>query len=106
LPSWVKVIELSSTVSPLALASLDLGEAAVIQLALENNIDLVCIDELKGRSAARAVGLNVVGSLGLLGRAKRLGLTASVRPFIQRAVASGIFYDQGLIESFLRSLGE
>lgn len=106
IPGWLKILSLQNSLSPLAVASLDAGEAAVIQLALENNISYVCIDELKGRRAALAVGLKVVGSLGLLGRAKTLGSISTVRPFIEKAVNSGIFYDENLIETFLKSLGE
>jgi len=68
IPAWLKTVSLKNQPSPLAVAALDKGEAAVIQLALENNIALVCIDELKGRRAALAVGLKVVGSLGLIGK--------------------------------------
>ena len=106
IPAWLTILSLKNPLSPLAVASLDAGEAAVIQLALENNISLVCIDELKGRRAALAVGLKVVGSLGLLGRAKTLGLISNARPFIEKAVKSGIFYDKNLIKTFLKSLGE
>ncbi len=96
-------LTLSSAISPLAVASLDVGEAAVIQLAIKQNIKTVCIDERTGRRAALAVGLKVVGSLGLLGKAKTLGLISEVRPFIEKAKSGGIFYDDNLIESFLRS---
>ncbi len=106
IPEWLKVLSLSSAISPLAIASLDVGEAAVIQLALEQNIETVCIDERKGRSAALAVGLKVVGSLGLLGKAKTIGLITEVKPYIEKAKSGGIFYDEKLIESFLKSLGE
>jgi len=106
IPVWLNVLSLSSALSPLAVAALDTGEAAVIQLALEQNIKQVCIDELKGRRAALAVGLRVVGSLGLLGKAKTLGLIANARPFIEKAKSAGIYYDEDLIESFLNSLGE
>ncbi|MGC2237823.1 MAG: DUF3368 domain-containing protein [Pyrinomonadaceae bacterium] len=106
IPVWLKIFSLQNPLSPLAVASLDTGEAAVIQLALENNISYVCIDELKGRRAALAVGLKVVGSLGLLGRTKTLGLISTIRPFIEKAVNAGIFYDDNLIETFLKSLGE
>lgn len=74
IPNWLKIEGLQSQLSPLAVASLDIGEAAVIQLALEQNIQMVCIDEVKGRRAALAVGLKVIGSLGLLGKAKSLGI--------------------------------
>ena len=44
---------------------------------LEQAIRDVCIDEWRGRRAAAAIGLQVTGSLGLLGRAKSLGASAS-----------------------------
>ncbi len=106
IPNWLKVLNLGSSLSPLAIASLDTGEAAVIQLALEQNIETVCIDELKGRRAASAVGLKIVGSLGLLGKAKTLGLISEIKPFIEKAKNNRIFYDEKLIETFLKSFGE
>ena len=106
LPSGVSVQKISQQISPLALAALDSGEAAVIQLALEQNIETVCIDEIKGRRAALSVGLKVVGSLGLLGRAKTQGLITEIRPFIEKAIHAGIFYDEELINSFLSSFSE
>jgi len=106
IPAWLNVLSLSFALSPLAVASLDVGEAAVIQLALEQNIKMVCIDELKGRRAATAVGLQVVGSLGLLGKAKTLGLITEAKPLIEKAKVSGIYFDESLIEKFLNSLGE
>lgn len=106
IPHWLQVIKLQSSLSPLAVAALDTGEAAVIQLAIEQNIKTVCIDERAGRRAASAVGLKVVGSLGLLGKAKTLGLITEVKPYIEKAKSGGIFYDDKLIEPFLKSLGE
>ena len=53
-PDWVNILLLATPLSPLILAGLDRGEAEVIQLALEQNIGLVCIDERKGRQAAAA----------------------------------------------------
>lgn len=85
IPAWLKIIQLKSNVFPLAVASLDLGEAAVIQLALKQNIKTVCIDELVGRRAAKAVGLNIIGSLGLLGKAKSSGLISEIKVLIKKA---------------------
>lgn len=105
-PSSVQPVSLNNTISPLAIASLDIGEAAVIQLALEHGIAKVCIDEVKGRRAAKAVGLSVLGSLGLIGKAKTLRIIPAVEPLILKAKAEGIYYDDELIEKFLRSMGE
>lgn len=106
LPAWLTVLPLAMPLSPLALAALDAGEAAVIQLAIEQNIKTVCIDDLKGRRAASAVRLQVVGSLGLLGKAKTFGLINEVRLFIGQAQSAGIYYDRKLVKMFLQSLDE
>jgi predicted nucleic acid-binding protein len=105
-PSWLQVRRLRDPLSPVVLSTLDRGEAAVIQLALENQISLVCIDEWKGRRAALASGLKVTGVLGLLAKAKRLGLVPALRPLIDRAVARGVRYHPFLIEQILKAVGE
>lgn len=106
IPSWLEVVGTAVQPSPLALASLDAGEAAVIETAVEFGISTVCIDELKGRRAAVASGLTVVGSLGLIGKAKSLGLIGAVRPLFERVKAAGIYYDVKLLEDFLTRIGE
>ncbi len=45
---------------------LDGGEAETIALALELKADLVLLDEKEGRHAARRLGLNVIGVVGIL----------------------------------------
>lgn len=84
-PGWVTVLSLQGPLTPFASIALDDGEAAVIQLALEQQLMRVCIDESKGRRAALSVGLQVLGSLGLLGKAKTAGLISAARPFILQA---------------------
>jgi predicted nucleic acid-binding protein len=104
-PGWLSV---HPAVHPpaLALSALDSGEAAVIQLAIDRRIRWVCIDERRGRQAAGAVGLGVVGTLGLLGRAKILGLTPALRPWVERATREGIRYHPDLSDKVLRAAGE
>jgi uncharacterized protein len=106
MPAYFRVLSLKSPLSLLTIETLDKGEAAVIQLAIERNIKRVCIDDLKGRRAATAVGLEVIGSLGLIGKAKKMGIISEIRPLIERAKKAGIFYDRSLIETFLSKFGE
>jgi predicted nucleic acid-binding protein len=106
LPTWVEVLALTVPLAPLACQALDAGEAAVIQLALERGIPTVCIDEWRGRRAAKAVGLRVTGSLGLLGRAKQAGLIPAVRPWVERLAAAGAHYDPELLQGFLQAMSE
>jgi predicted nucleic acid-binding protein len=61
-------------------ATLDLGEAEALALALEVRAEAVLMDEAEGRDMAQRLGLTCIGALGLLLRAKREGLLAAVRP--------------------------
>lgn len=105
-PAWLKVVPLARPPHPVSRTALDLGEAAVIELALEQRIQRVCIDDWKGRRTALALRLQVTGTLGLLGRAKREGLTPAVAPWIERLTRSGVWYDPELVRRFLAALGE
>jgi hypothetical protein len=63
-------------------AELDPGESAAIALALEIGADLILADERKGRKKAQAMGLSVVGLLGVLSEAKREGLIPACMPLL------------------------
>ena len=105
-PSWLAVVPLSTPLSPVSAASLDKGEAAVIQLAMEQGRLRVSIDELQGCRIAAALGLTVVGSLGLLARAKTLGIVPAIRPLIEKAMKEGIHYHPDLVNRVLTAVGE
>ena len=105
-PGWLGVRELSRPLPGVALAALGDGEAAVIHLAHELQVPLVAIDEWKGRRAALASGLEVTGTLGLLGRAKLQGLVPALAPLIARASAEGIRYHPDLVRAVLDAVGE
>lgn len=105
-PDWLTVKQLASPMSQLADLAIDQGEAEVIQLALENNIARVCLDDLRGRKIAKRFGLSVVGLLGLLAWAKELGLVPRIKPFTDRLIAAGGRYSRQLIDSVLTDIGE
>lgn len=71
-PNWLEVRPLYSPISAVIERFLDRGEAEVIHLAMELQIQRVCLDDLRGRKVAQSVGLKVLGLLALLGRAKAL----------------------------------
>ncbi|MCD8351395.1 MAG: DUF3368 domain-containing protein [Planctomycetaceae bacterium] len=98
---WLDIKPLQSPVPEIIRATLDKGEAAVIQLALETDISHVCIDDLRGRRIAKAVGLEVIGILGLLGKAKRQGLIPAVAPLIDKLIASGAHYSPELTKAII-----
>lgn len=71
-PAWLEIMETPDR-GPITL-DLDVGEAAVIALAISLRADVVLIDERRGVKVARNQGLRVTGTLGLLEIAAQSGL--------------------------------
>lgn len=103
---WLEICELREPLSVYASMALDEGEAAAIQLALERGVRHICLDDRRGRRAAKALGLEVVGLLGLLTRAKRLGAITALRPYIDRLMMAGARYSPKLIQDILINVEE
>lgn len=96
----------TADVSPILKNSLDIGEAAVIQYAINHGIDTVCIDEAAGRRFARLSGLKLTGSLGILLRAKREGHPVVLQQAIARMRARGIWLSDDLVSLVLKRASE
>jgi predicted nucleic acid-binding protein len=92
--------------APVLLNTLDRGEAAVIQLALDEDVQTVCIDEAAGRRIARLNGLSVTGSVGVLLRALNEGHRFSMREAIDRMMAQGIWLSDRVIDFAIAQAGE
>ncbi len=104
--TWLQKQQTPLNISPLLLNSLDRGEAAVIQLAMNQNIQTVCIDEVAGRRIARLSGLSLTGSIGILLRAKREGYPLSMQQAISQMLNRGIRLSPTVINFALEQAGE
>lgn len=89
----------------LARARLDPGERSAIALALAQGA-AVLVDEKRGRAVANGLGLNVVGTLGLLVRARDAGLVAKVRPLAEALLHGGYHLALPLVAHTLAAIGE
>lgn len=103
---WLEKWKQPLSLSAMLLNSLDVGEASVIQLALNERIRTVCIDESAGRRMARLNDLLVTGSVGILLRARREGHPFSMREALQRMKSRGIWLSQSVEDFALREAGE
>jgi len=88
------------------MTQLDEGEAEVITVAKDRNISLVCIDEFARRQYANLMGLDVIGTLGILLIAKQQGLISAVKPLCDLLVDNKRRISRALYNEVLRKAGE
>jgi hypothetical protein len=103
---WIEICQDRDDLQMPALFELDKGEKQTILSALGTPGSLVIMDEKIGRNMAEYLGLKVVGTLGLLVKAKRLGLVQSFRQETCGMIEAGIRYNPQLIETLCSQLGE
>lgn len=103
---WIVPVQYPTQPAPHVLLELDKGEKATLQAALANHADLVLMDEKIGRNMAEYLGLKVSGTLGVLLKARKVGLISSFRDAAQLMRAQGIFYNPALIDRMAATVGE
>ena len=85
---------------------LDAGEEAVLTLALGSPDCEVVIDDLAGRRCAAAHGIPLIGTLGMVILAKRIGRIAAARPVIEELRRAGLRVSEEVIANALKPEGE
>jgi predicted nucleic acid-binding protein len=78
---------------PQEIAAWDLGpgETAVLSLALADPSRRAILDDAAARRCARAIGVPVLGTLGVLVRAKHAGVLHRIAPTIERLREVGLY---------------
>jgi len=84
----------------------DAGEAQAIALAQTMNDCTLLLDDARAKKIAQRLGIKTIGTIGLLLRAKRRGLLATIKPLIDALLANGIYIRRELIEAVLKDAGE
>ncbi len=102
---WIEVRTVESVPAEL-IRLIDYAECEVIALAEQIAADEVLIDERAARAVASARGLEVVGTAGLLVRAKDGGLLGAVAPVLEAMRSNGIRYSDRFLAELLRRVGE
>lgn len=82
------------------------GESAVIALGTINPGAFVVLDDLPARRCAQALGLPLVGTLGLILMAKQQGILSSVSPALDAICASGLYISPQQLASVRQQAGE
>lgn len=105
---WIKILKIPANEKlKIYRARLHAGEVEVMLLAQQLPVaDLVIIDDNAAKTTAKFLGLKVTGTLGVLLKAKKLGLISSIRPLIEKIVQSGFYISDNIKNIILHSAGE
>jgi len=106
LPTWVTQLEANPLLVTALRESLGRGEAEVIAVAAESPGSLAILDDQRARAAARAMGVRLTGTLGVLLRAKHEGVLASVSSALDTLEQSGFHMSLQLTARVRQLAGE
>jgi predicted nucleic acid-binding protein len=105
---WLKPNDIQN--KPLAQSlslELDKGESEAITLAMDLGVEMIVMDERIGRERAKAMGLQTVGVLGILLKAKKKGRIESMNAAMKALRQEiGFFISESLYQQFLKQAGE
>jgi predicted nucleic acid-binding protein len=85
--AWIDVRRPTSPAAALLAWELGAGESAVLSLALENPGSWVVLDDKMARPAAVHLNLPLLGTAGILLRAKQAGHLQALRPVLNQSAA-------------------
>ncbi len=103
---WIKIKGPSSQlVQPLSIL-VDAGEAQAIALAQTTPDCIILLDDARARKIAARLNIKQIGTIGLLLRAKHIGLLDKIKPHIEALIENGIYIRQQLIDAVLHEAGE
>jgi predicted nucleic acid-binding protein len=104
--AWIEVQEADPVAVAPLLILVGRGEAEAIALAQWDSAAVLLVDDLRARKLAQRLGLRRMGTVALLGQAKREGLIPKLKPTLDALVAQGIYIRRELIEAALNEAGE
>lgn len=103
---WLRIEAPSNPALLTALkVQVDDGEAEAIALATERQQRII-LDDRRARDLAHRMGLKVIGTVGILVRAKHVGLLTWVHPILNELTEKGFRLSEDLKREVLHLAGE
>lgn len=107
-PDWLREVYVQRPSEVLLLRALTFGagESEALAVALEHPGSTVLLDEKRARRFAADRGIAVIGTAGVVLRARQRGLISAVRPVLDDLLATGFHLSDALYRGTLNRAGE
>jgi Predicted nucleic acid-binding protein, contains PIN domain len=103
LPDWIKIQSpKDKKYQDFLNTQVDYGEASAIALASEFEDVLLLLDDLKARKLATQLKFKVTGTLGVIHKAKQMGVIDKVKPLIDKLMLTDFRVSDNIIEEILK----
>jgi predicted nucleic acid-binding protein len=107
IPDWIKIKSVENLKYQAILETmLDKGEASALSLAFEMGNSLLILDDLKARKVAHDLNLKFTGTLGVINKAKYLGVIPHVKPIIEKLIQTNFRISTKIVNEMLRQNNE
>ena len=98
---WLRIIDTGPIQLQISDRGLGAGESAVLTWALAHPGTDAILDDDEARRFGRVIGVPVIGTLGLILRAKQLGAIPSARRVIAEARGAGLYLSDAVVDAAL-----
>lgn len=103
--SWLEEVNNADAHPRVAAWNLGPGETSVISWAVAHPGCPAILDDLAGRRCAESLGVPLLGTLGLVLRAKRLGRIEAARPLVNKLREAGMYLSERVLDQALQLVG-
>lgn len=103
LPKWINIKSVKDKKYQEFLETqVDSGEASAIALAKEMDKPLLLLDDLKARKLANKLNLKFTGTLGVINKAKQIGVIDEIKPIIDKLLSTNFRISENIIHELLQ----
>lgn len=107
LPDWINIEETKDKkYQSFINIQVDSGEASVIAFAMEKESSLLILDDLKARKLAKRLDLKYTGTLGVINKAKNLGIISKIKPLLDQLQETNFRISDKVLQDLLKRHGK
>jgi predicted nucleic acid-binding protein len=103
---WLEAVDLDPPVSPLVDVILGKGESEVIEWARSHSDCIALLDDRAARRTGKAVGISVIGTIGVLFWAAKRRVVPSFSEAVANIRSAGLYLPEDTVNILRKELGE